>query len=54
MENVFQYNINRNAEIRMLDRECAKAFTAMNRNYLLSIIIFFSHTRPANKSQALK
>lgn len=41
MENVFQYNINRNAEIRMLDRECAKAFTAMNRNYLLSILIIF-------------
>lgn len=39
MENVFQYNINRNAEIRILDRECAKAFTAMNRNYLLSLII---------------
>ena len=39
MENVFQYNINRNAEIRVLDRECAKTFTAMNRNYLLSLII---------------
>lgn len=39
MENLFQYNINHNAEIRNLDRECAKAFTAMNRNYLLSLAI---------------
>ena len=37
MEDVFQYNISRNAFVRELDRECSKTFTAMNRNYLASI-----------------
>lgn len=37
MEDVFQYNISRNAFVRELDRECDKTFTAMNRNYLASI-----------------
>lgn len=43
METVFQYNISRNSFVRILDRECSKAFQAMNRNYLasLSIIVGF-------------
>ena len=37
MEDIFQYNIARNAFVRELDRECNKAFSAMNRNFLMSI-----------------
>lgn len=39
METVFQYNISRNSFVRILDRECSKAFQAMNRNYLASLSI---------------
>lgn len=41
MEDIFQYNISRNAFVRELDRECNKAFTAMNYNYLASLGIIF-------------
>jgi len=37
MEDVFQYNIAKNAFVRELDRECAKTFNAMNKNFLMSI-----------------
>ena len=37
MEDIFQYNIARNAFIRELDRECGKAFGVMNKNFLMSI-----------------
>jgi hypothetical protein len=41
MEDVFQYNISRNAYIRELDRNCAKIFGQMNKNFLASIGIIF-------------
>lgn len=37
MENVFQYNIAKNAYVRELDRECSKTFGIMNKNFLMSI-----------------
>lgn len=37
MEDIFQYNIAHNAFVRELDRECSKAFSAMNKNFLMSI-----------------
>lgn len=37
MEQVFQYNISQNAFVRRLDRDCNKAFSAMNKNYWLSL-----------------
>ncbi len=43
MEDNFQYNITRNANVRILDRDCNKTFFLMNKNYLasLGIIIGF-------------